>query len=88
MLADSRDDGTEGAIDIRVCVQTEPFVFPSPLLPMLSLSRAAPVRLASRPQLPLSVTRRPAAWSLLFTALCIYLCFLSGSGENESVGEV
>lgn len=82
---------------VRVAT-TEPVIFPAALLPgadpapsppptflpMLSLSRAAPVRLASRPQLPLHMTRRPAAQRSLFISLCIYLCVRAARGGETS----
>lgn len=45
-----------------------------PPLPMLSLSQAAPVRLASHPQLPLHTIRLLTAHGLHVGSLCMYLC--------------
>lgn len=51
---------------------------------MLSLSRAAPVRLASPPQLPLHMTRRPCSPDLaLYLTLHLFMR-LSGSGGGVS----
>lgn len=53
---------------------------------MLSLSRAAPVRLASPPQLPLHMTRRPCSPELaLYLTLHLFMR-LSGSGGKRVSG--